>query len=64
MKRFESKEQAGLFYFVEPGPGGRCFVVISQAKGFPATEAVDDWFGNESDAIEVARKLANGEFYG
>lgn len=35
--------------------------VIAQVKGFPATEAHDDWFGYQKDADEVARMLANGE---
>lgn len=35
------------------------FAVISQADGFPATEAHDDYFANFEDADEVAKELAD-----
>ena len=58
--RFESKSQAGLFFWAEPVDSS-CFHVVAQATGYPASEAHDDWFANEKDAVEVARLLAQGE---
>ena len=60
-EKFESTSQKGLFYWTEYEVLAGCWVVYSQAEGFPATEAFDDWFGYEKDAIEVAKKLAKGE---
>ena len=59
--KYESKAQPGLFYWAEYDLLVKCWIVLSQAKGFPETEAWDDWFGRESDADKVARMLANGE---
>lgn len=62
-KRYESTEQPGLYFWAEPVLNGtlNCFAVIGQADGFPASEAHDDWFGQESDADVIAQKLARGE---
>lgn len=61
-KRYEAKNQRGLFFWAEPNGGGagavESYGVVSQAKGFPATEAHDDWFAYLKDADEIARQLA------
>ena len=36
-------------------------MVVSQVKGFPATEACDDWFANRKDAEDIAKGLAEGK---
>jgi len=62
MKRFESKIQKDLFYWVEPvGLNINGFHVVAQAEGYPATEAYDDWFKYKKDAEEIAEKLSRGE---
>lgn len=68
LTKYESTTQPGLFFWAEPLRNGRwdsidsdSFVVISQAKDGPASEAYDDWLANEHDASETARKLAKGE---
>jgi len=50
-------------YYVEENKfrGKTHFSVVSKVKGYPATEAWDDWFGNREDAEEIAKKLAAGE---
>jgi len=63
--RHESTTQPGLFFWAEP-TGGRegavaSFGVVSQANGYPMTEAWDDWFAREADADEIAQQLAKGE---
>ena len=61
-KRYEAKNQRGLFFWAEPNGGGagavESYAVVSQANGFPATEAHDDWFAYLKDADEIARQLA------
>ncbi len=64
--KHESTTQPGLFYWAEPvklpaGAANQPFCVVSQAKGYPATEAFDDWLANEADADEIAQRLARGE---
>ena len=60
--KYEAKNQKGLFFWAEPNGGGaganESYGVVSQARGFPATEAHDDWFANLSDADAMARELA------
>ena len=36
-------------------------MVVQQADGYPGTEAWDDWFASELDALEMAKRLATGE---
>ncbi len=57
-KKHESKSQPGLFIWAEQD-GPSTWIVFQQVKGFPATEACDDWFGNFNDADAVAKQLAN-----
>jgi hypothetical protein len=60
--RIESQIQPGLFFWAEQDPGAvPCWIVYSQAKGFPATEACDDWFANKADAEAIAEQLAKGD---
>ncbi len=65
-RKFESTSQPGLFFWAQDADpegileGPQCFMVVSQADGFPATEAHDDWFAHEADAVRVAEQLANG----
>jgi hypothetical protein len=62
--KFESKSQPGLFFWAENTDpqgilgGTPCFMVVFQVEGYPATEACDDWFGNELDAVALAKKFA------
>jgi hypothetical protein len=62
--KHESTTQPGLFYWAVPGrrsPGVSFFAVVSGGPGLETVEAWDDWFANESDADEIAQKLAKGE---
>ena len=62
--KHESATQPGLYFFAERfelRPGPSVWVVMSQAKGFPATEAFDDWLFHFKDADDIAHKLARGE---
>ena len=60
LTKHEAKNQPGLYFWAEPNEidGGATFCVISQADGYPATEAHDDWFRHLKDADEIARQLA------
>lgn len=59
--RFEAADQPGVFVYAEQEADGvGAWIVTSVVPGFPATEAFDDWFANESDAVEIAAKLALG----
>lgn len=40
---------------------GTFWGVVSGGPGIITSEAFDDWFPNQSDAVDIARKLANGE---
>lgn len=54
--KYQARNQPGLFFWVEPVDFA--FMVVCQADGFPATEAFDDWFSNQSDAEAMAKELA------
>ncbi len=60
--RYEAKNQRGLFFWAEANGGGagaiESYCVVSQADGYPATEAHDDWFCHFADADAMARELA------
>jgi ABC-type microcin C transport system permease subunit YejE len=58
--KFESTSQPGLFFWAE-SDGEGAWIVTSQANGFPATEAYDDWLGVESQAVDIAKRLAAGD---
>ena len=64
--RYESKAQPGLRFWAEPNGGGagavESYGIVSQADGYPATEAWDDWFANFGDADRIAREMAEGTF--
>jgi hypothetical protein len=63
--KYESTTQKGLYFWAEENGGGAgavdSYCVVSQAEGFPATEAFDDWLCHWADADEIAQKLARGE---
>ena len=62
MKPHESTQQPGLWFWAEKDSGPvPCWIVYSQASGFPGTEACDDWFYKFEDADQVARLLAEGK---
>jgi hypothetical protein len=64
MKRYTSKSNSKLTFFVEPvtdNGSSVSYVVVSQMAGYAATEAHDDWFANKQDAEEIAQQLANEE---
>lgn len=55
----------GIMFWAEKVPsfsgGIDSWAVIQQVKGYPATEAFDDWFTNIEDADAMAQLLVNGE---
>lgn len=57
MKRYKSKSNPKLEFFVEK-TFQNSYMVVSQVKGYDATEAHDDWFFNEQDAEEIAQQMA------
>lgn len=66
--RYESKTEPGLFFWAElnHAPHGatvESFVVVSQMKGFPATDAHYDYFANFADADQIASRLALDRFF-
>lgn len=72
--KYESTTQKGLYFWAEDIDDGRnwsalrigpvFWMVVSQANGFPATEAFDDQLANFADADAIAQKLAKGEDVG
>jgi hypothetical protein len=56
---YESVEQKGTYFYVGGDKGQ--YVVTVESKGFPATEAFDDWMYDYEDALDIAKKLAMGE---
>lgn len=38
-------------------PVANAWVVLSATENGPVTEACDDWFANEQDAIDVVKRL-------
>ena len=67
LKKYESKEHPGLFYWADTTDpegiikGSKSFMIVSQVDGSNATEAFDTWFKKLEDADEIAQRLANGE---
>jgi hypothetical protein len=60
--KHESVKQRGLFFWAEPvGDESGSWMVVSQAEGYPGTEAWDDWFAYQKDADDIAQMLAKGE---
>lgn len=66
-RKHASVKQSGLYFWAETTDpqglfgGPPSFMVVSQAEGFPATEAWDDWFAKWDDADKMAQRLARGE---
>jgi hypothetical protein len=59
---YESVQEKGTYFYVGGDKGQ--YVVTVESKGFPATEASDDWMYDYEDALDIAKKLAMGEdFY-
>lgn len=60
--KFQSSSNPDLTFWAQPETIRETshWVVYCQVKGFPATEACDDWFGNRKDAEEIAEQLAMG----
>ena len=59
--KHQAPAQPGLSFWAEPtpGPGGIPFyAVVSQAEGYPASEAHDDWFASYADADAIAQQYA------
>jgi len=56
---YESVKNKDLYFYVsgEKPP----YIVTQESKGYPATEAFDDWLYDYEDAIDIAKKLAMGE---
>jgi hypothetical protein len=57
---YEAPRQPGLMFWAEPNEidGGKTWIVTSQMRGFPATDACDDWFARFADADSTAKHLA------
>lgn len=54
--------QPGLFFWAEAtdGPGGLpMYAVVSQMKGYPASDAHDDYFLSYADADALAQEFAH-----
>jgi len=63
MKRYQSKSNPNLFFWVESeGITQQIFMVVQGVKGYNPTEACDDWFWNKQDAEEVAAELAQNSW--
>ena len=59
MKRYQSKSNPNLFFWVECVTDPQeIFMVVSAVKGYNPTEAHDDWFFNKQDAEEIAQQMA------
>jgi len=58
MKRYISKSNPKLEFFVEQ-TFQNSYMIVSQVKGYDATEAHSDWFKYQKDAENVAQQLAN-----
>jgi hypothetical protein len=59
---YESVNEKDTYFYVS-GEQGQ-YVVTQESKGFPASEAYDDWLYSYEDALNIAKKLASGEdFY-
>lgn len=57
--KYEAAAQPGLFFWAERVGGPIQFwAVVSQADGYPASEAHDDWFANQEDADRIAQEFA------
>jgi hypothetical protein len=62
MKRYQSKSNPELEFFVEPvtfNGFDDCYMVVAAVKGHDPTEAHSDWFKYQKDADNVARQMAN-----
>jgi|688.fasta_scaffold36656_9 hypothetical protein len=58
MKRYKSKSNPKLEFFVEK-TFQNSYMIVSQVKGYEATEAHADWFANKKDAEEIAQQMAD-----
>jgi uncharacterized membrane-anchored protein YjiN (DUF445 family) len=58
MKHYKSKSNPKLEFFVEQ-TFQNSYMIVSQVKGYDATEAHADWFKYQEDAEEIAQQLAN-----
>ena len=66
MKRYQSKSNPELEFFVEPvtfNGFDDCYMVVAAVKGYNPTEAHDDWFKYQKDADDVARQMANESWH-
>jgi len=60
MKRYKSKSNPNLFFWVECVTDPQeIFMVVCAVKGHNPTEAHSDWFKYQEDAEEIAQQLAN-----
>ena len=63
MKRYQSKSNPNLFFWVECVTDPQeIFMVVQGVKGNNPTEACDDWFFNKQDADEIAFELAQNSW--
>lgn len=67
MKRYQSKSNPNLKFWVEPNsfyfPANSerivtVYMVVSQVKGYDATAAHSDWFKYQKDAENMAQQMA------
>ena len=64
MKKFQSKTQKDLYYWVEMDEIDedlKYWVVFSRVKDFSKTKAWHDLFVDKKDATDIAKKLADGK---
>lgn len=57
MKRYTSKSNPKLEFFVEQ-TFQNSYMVVSQVKGYDATEAYSDYFKYKKDAENMAQQMA------
>jgi hypothetical protein len=58
MKRYKSKSNPKLEFFVEK-TFQNSYMIVSQVKGYEATEAYSEHFKYKKVAEEIAQQLAN-----
>ena len=58
VKAYESVSQKDLYFYVSKDDSTGAYIVTSEAEGFPATEAFDDWMQSYEVAMSIAKDLA------
>jgi hypothetical protein len=59
VKAYRSTSQNDLYFYLSDNGGN--FSILSEAKGYPPTEAFDDWIVDREAAMKFAKDLAEGK---